>query len=73
VLIENSVVFEYSRLGPGLCLVDKLVYGRYCVDQAGVSVDLSSADLDWLITDARKLPGELLESLISQDLVKSGF
>lgn len=73
VLIENSVVFEYSRLGPGLCLVDKLVYGRYCVDQTGVSVDLSSAELDWLITDARKLPGDSLNSLISQDLVKGGF
>jgi len=27
--VDNSVVFEYSRLGPGVRLVDKLVFGRY--------------------------------------------
>ena len=54
--VENSVIFEYSRLGPGVMLVDKLVYGRYCVDKTGASIDVQAASLDWLITDARQAP-----------------
>jgi mannose-1-phosphate guanylyltransferase len=52
--VDNSVIFEYSRLGAGVRLVDKLVYGRYCVDKTGESIDVEKASLDWLITDARK-------------------
>ncbi|NJL79848.1 MAG: NDP-sugar synthase [Richelia sp. RM2_1_2] len=54
--VENSVIFEYSRLGPGVRLVDKLVFGRYCVDKDGASIDLQATALDWLITDARQTP-----------------
>lgn len=53
--VENSVIFEYSRLGPEVRLVDKLVFGRYCVDKTGASIDLQAAALDWLITDARQV------------------
>jgi mannose-1-phosphate guanylyltransferase len=53
--VENSVIFEYSRLGPGVRLVDKLVFGRYCVDKIGASIDVQAAALDWLITDARQV------------------
>ncbi|MEB3829707.1 NDP-sugar synthase [Phormidium sp. CCY1219] len=53
--VENSVIFEYSRLGPGVRLVDKLVFGRYCVDKTGASIDVQAAALDWLITDARQV------------------
>jgi mannose-1-phosphate guanylyltransferase len=35
-------------------LVEKLVYGRYCVDRNGDHFDLQEAALDWLITDARR-------------------
>lgn len=60
--VENSVIFEYSRLGPEVRLVDKLVFGRYCVDKTGASIDLQAAALDWLITDARQvLPSVLGE------------
>ncbi|MEC4806191.1 MAG: NDP-sugar synthase [Jaaginema sp. PMC 1079.18] len=52
--VDNSVIFEYSRLGQGVRLVDKLVFGRYCVDKNGVSIDLQAAALDWLITDSRQ-------------------
>jgi mannose-1-phosphate guanylyltransferase len=51
--VDNSVIFEWSRLGPGVRLVDKLVFGRYCVDKAGATIDVQAASLDWLITDAR--------------------
>ncbi|MBW4668318.1 MAG: NDP-sugar synthase [Cyanomargarita calcarea GSE-NOS-MK-12-04C] len=54
--VENSVIFEWSRLGPGVRLVDKLVFGRYCVDKTGASIDVQAAALDWLITDARQAP-----------------
>jgi mannose-1-phosphate guanylyltransferase len=57
--VDNSVVFEYSRLGPGVRLVDKLVFGRYCVDKTGASIDVQAAALDWLITDTRQpVPSE---------------
>lgn len=51
--VDNSVIFEWSRLGPGVRLVDKLVFGRYCVDKTGATIDVQAASLDWLITDAR--------------------
>ncbi|MFE1746139.1 sugar phosphate nucleotidyltransferase [Coleofasciculus sp. H7-2] len=53
--VENSVIFEYSRLGPGVRLVDKLVFGRYCVDKTGATIDVQAAALDWLINDARQV------------------
>jgi mannose-1-phosphate guanylyltransferase len=37
-------------------LVDKLVFGRYCVDKNGSAIDLQAAALDWLITDTRQMP-----------------
>lgn len=52
--IDNSVIFEYSRLGTGVKLVDKLVFGRYCVDKTGTAIDVQAASLDWLITDTRQ-------------------
>ncbi len=54
--VDNSIIFEYSRLGPGVRLVDKLVFGRYCVDKTGAVIDVQAAALDWLITDARQDP-----------------
>jgi len=54
--VDNSVIFEWSRLAPGVRLVDKLVFGRYCVDKTGASIDVQAAALDWLITDARQTP-----------------
>ncbi len=54
--VDNSVIFEWSRLGPGVRLVDKLVFGRYCVDKTGATIDVQEAQLDWLITDARQDP-----------------
>lgn len=52
--VDNSVIFEYARLGPGVRLVDKLVFGRYCVDKTGATIDVQAASLDWLITDTRQ-------------------
>ncbi|BAY32998.1 nucleotidyl transferase [Tolypothrix tenuis PCC 7101] len=54
--VENSVIFEWSRLGPEVRLIDKLVFGRYCVDKTGATIDVQAAALDWLITDARQSP-----------------
>jgi mannose-1-phosphate guanylyltransferase len=52
--IDNSIIFDYSRIGAGVRLVEKLVYGRYCVDRNGDHFDLQEASLDWLITDVRR-------------------
>jgi mannose-1-phosphate guanylyltransferase len=52
--IDNSVIFEYSRIGSGVNLTDKLVFGRYCVDKTGATIDVQAASLDWLIADTRQ-------------------
>ncbi|MBW4553711.1 MAG: NDP-sugar synthase [Aphanocapsa sp. GSE-SYN-MK-11-07L] len=52
--VEHSVIFDYSRLGPDVRLIDKLVFGRYCVDKTGTTIDVRAAALDWLITDNRQ-------------------
>ena len=52
--IDNSIIFDYSRIGPGVCLVEKLVFGRYCVYRNGDHLDLQEAALDWLINDVRR-------------------
>ena len=52
--IDNSIIFDYSRIGAGVRLVEKLVFGRYCVDRNGDHFDLQEASLDWLITDSRR-------------------
>jgi mannose-1-phosphate guanylyltransferase len=53
-VVDNSVIFDYSRLGPGVRLVDKLVFGRYCIDKTGATIDMQAASLGWLITDNRQ-------------------
>ncbi|WP_036487889.1 sugar phosphate nucleotidyltransferase [Myxosarcina sp. GI1] len=70
--VDNSVIFEYSRLGEGVRLEDKLVFGRYCVDKTGAAIDLQAAALDWLITDARQSPStqESAEHKAIKDLLK---
>jgi mannose-1-phosphate guanylyltransferase len=70
--VDNSVIFEYSRLGEGIRLVDKLVFGRYCVDKTGAAIDLQAAALNWLITDTRNNPSEqeLDEHKVIKDFLK---
>ena len=74
-VVDNSVIFEYSRLGPGVRLVDKLVFGRYCVDKTGAAIDVQAAALDWLITDTRQtLPYEesIQQQVIANFLKQQG-
>jgi mannose-1-phosphate guanylyltransferase len=70
--VDNSVIFEYSRLGEGIRLVDKLVFGRYCVDKTGAAIDLQAAALNWLITDTRNnhTEQELDEHKVIKDFLK---
>lgn len=70
--VDNSVIFQYSRLGEGVRLEDKLVFGRYCVDKTGAAIDLQAAALDWLIADARQSPPtqELAEHKAIKDFLK---
>lgn len=77
--IDNSIIFDYSRIGTGVQLVEKLVYGRYCVDRNGDHFDLQEAALDWLITDARRqdvgTPSpqqKAMAELLGTDLAASG-
>ena len=70
--------FDYSRIGPGVNLLEKLVFGRYCVGKNGDHFDLQEAALDWLITDARRQDlGEpspqqkAMAELLGTDLINS--
>lgn len=69
--VDNSIIFDYSRLGSGVRLENKLVFGRYCVDKTGASIDMQAAALDWLINDTRKTPnvGETQEHQAILDLL----
>jgi mannose-1-phosphate guanylyltransferase len=51
--IDSSVIFEYTRAMEGVRLIDKLVFGPYCVDKTGASINFRLAGLDWLIRDSR--------------------
>ena len=46
--IDNSIIFDYSRIGAGVQLVEKLVFGRYCVGKNGNHFDLQDAVLEAL-------------------------
>lgn len=60
-IVDKNVIFKYSHISQGVKLLDKLVFGRYCVDKMGVSVDIKAAAPDWLITDTRQaIPAKLL-------------
>jgi mannose-1-phosphate guanylyltransferase len=67
--VDNSVIFEYSRLGRGVRLVDKLVFGRYCVDKTGTAIDVKAAAIDWLITDSRSLHQVPLNNDLNPQLI----
>ena len=77
--IDNSIIFDYSRIGSGVQLVEKLVFGRYCVDKEGDHIDLQEAALDWLITDARRQDlvepspqQKAMAELLGTDLTQAG-
>jgi mannose-1-phosphate guanylyltransferase len=54
MFVWNAVLFlNIPAWGDGVHLKDKLVFGRYCVDKSGATIDLQKAALDWLITDSR--------------------
>jgi mannose-1-phosphate guanylyltransferase len=76
--IDNSVIFEYSRIGSGVTLADKLVFGRYCVDKTGATIDVQAASLDWLIADTRLPISNInnmspLEAKVAAQVFEFGF
>tara|TARA_Y100001970_G_C14220405_1_gene852305 strand:+ start:544 stop:1722 length:1179 start_codon:yes stop_codon:yes gene_type:complete len=76
--IDNSIIFDYSKIGPGVQLVEKLVFGRYCVGKNGDHFDLKEAALDWLIADSRRMDlsepspqQKAMAELLGTDLIKN--
>ncbi len=51
--VEQSVVFDYTRVGSNVNITQKLLCGKYCVDADGTTLDLRALDVDWAISDAR--------------------
>ncbi|MFM2303885.1 MAG: hypothetical protein RLZZ135_1295 [Cyanobacteriota bacterium] len=67
--IDNSVIFEYSRIASNVTLSDRLVFGRYCVDKDGATIDVQASSLDWLITDTR----QPIESINKRSTIAAQF
>jgi len=52
-LVEESMIFDYTRIGALASIRNMIVSGDYCVDSTGLVIDLQEAKLDGVITDAR--------------------
>ncbi|MDZ4163308.1 MAG: NDP-sugar synthase [Burkholderiales bacterium] len=51
--VERSVVQAHARVGSHANLVDVVSDGRYCLARDGTVLDLTRADMPWLLSDAR--------------------
>ena len=60
--IENSAVFEYTRIGSTVEVKNTMICGNYAVDASGHVLEFEKMGIDWAVSDARRSP----ES-ISQD------
>ncbi len=54
-VIHQSILFEYTRVRSGGRVEDSTVFGRFCVDKNGNTVDTHTGDMGW-VTDARGRP-----------------
>ncbi len=47
--MRRSILFEYTRIGAGMCFEDMIVSPEYCVDRHGKTLYQGdeSADLRW--------------------------
>ncbi len=71
--VEDSFVFDYTRVGSLAMLKGNVASGRYCVNGQGANVDVAQTELDWILSDARGPHGPMLEleSLLA-DILDSG-
>ena len=68
-VVEESFVFEYTRVGALTHLKQSIASGRFCVNREGVTVQVAGSDLDWVLSDARSPhrstdPQQMMEQLI---------
>ncbi len=68
--IENSLIFDYTRIGSSAHVENTIVSGGYAVDSEGTVVDIAQSNIDWVIADARSAKkmltheqGQLLQML----------
>ncbi len=52
-LIEKSIVFDQTRIGPLAEIKNMMICGQYAVDRSGTTVDLARSAIDWAVSDAR--------------------
>ena len=69
-VVEESFVFEYTRVSSMTHLNRSIASGRFCVTGEGVTVQVAESGLDWVLSDARAPhhaianPQQMLEALI---------
>ncbi len=51
-VIKRSILFEYTNIGGDGRVEDSIVFGRFCVDKHGNSIDTRDGKMDW-VSDAR--------------------
>lgn len=51
--VVRSLVFPYTRVGAHANLSDSMACGAYCVKADGAVLEIDSADLGWVLSDAR--------------------
>ncbi len=54
-IVDQSIIFNYTRIGSDANVSKKMICGNYCVDANGGVVDLSKSDISWVIDDARNI------------------
>jgi len=54
--IENSTVFEHTRIGSTAEVKNTMICGDYAVDASGCVLDLEKMGIDWAVSDARRAP-----------------
>jgi mannose-1-phosphate guanylyltransferase len=69
--IEESFVFDHTRVGRMAHLRHAIATGHFCVNSHGTAVEVAGADLDWILADSRSEGHSIanLEQLMEEFLV----
>jgi mannose-1-phosphate guanylyltransferase len=53
-VVERCIIDDYTRVSGIACVEDRLLFGDQCITPGGEVIDMSEADIGWVIDDARK-------------------
>lgn len=53
-VIRNSLIHDYTRVTGVANLDQQIVFGNYCVDEEGQTLNIQETGVDWLVDDVRR-------------------